>query len=160
MTAYEIMRDWASALSSDEALSEWISKTFGAPLTVRIGYDAVTSFGPGEAPYIVFSPAGEETGPERDEVTFDIAMFLGLVKREEKGEPSAAKIDVNDAMELKETAFSPLALEAIAAHCNPDLAPGMAEGQTFPPRDGYCERQIILTVTLPNTFNLRQTPWR
>ena len=55
---------------------------------------------------------------------------------------------------------SEYAMEAIQTHGSPDFLPGEMEGQTFPPRDGYCERQMILTVTIPNTFNLRHAPWR
>lgn len=157
MTSYEIMTDWAEALRADEALNAWAEKTFGKSLSVCVGYDAVRSYGPDEAPYIMFSPAGEEIGPERDELTFDIGMFLGIVHPETV---TLKNVEANGAICLMERDFSPLALQAINAHCDPDLVPGMAEGQTFPPRDGYCERQIILTVTIPNTFNLRQNPWR
>ena len=50
-------------------------------------------------------------------------------------------------------------LEAIA-RLNPDLTPGTGEGRTYPPRNGYCERDFIVTLNIPNTINLKRNPWR
>ena len=54
---------------------------------------------------------------------------------------------------------SPRVLEAIA-RLNPDLTPGTGEGRTYPPRNGYCERDFIVTLNIPNTINLKRNPWR
>lgn len=93
-------------------------------------------------------------------MTFDIGMMLGLVLHDDENAAMLRGIGEDRAMCMMEQYFSPLALEAIQTHGSPDFLPGEMEGQTFPPRDGYCERQMILTVTIPNTFNLRHAPWR
>ena len=71
--------------------------------------------------------------------------------------PSLGRLE--PAMALMEKEFSPRVLEAIA-RLNPDLTPGTGEGRTYPPRNGYCERDFIVTLNIPNTINLKRNPWR
>lgn len=151
------MEQWAQTLADDEALNFWINAQFGRPLTLFLGFDAVREFGSTDAPYLVMSPAGEETGPERDELVFDIALFMGVVC---KTRPQRDGIMVSDpAMHFMDTQFSPRILQSLHDGTD-DYVPELAEGQTYPARDGFCERDMVVSVRVPNTLNLKHAPWR
>lgn len=157
MNAFSIMECWAKTLAADEELQAWIRARFGKPLKIFVGFDAVREFGSRDAPYLAMTPAGEETGPEREELVFDIALFAGIVCKEKPLIGTCGA--VNSAMLLMDAQFSPRVLQSLHDGA-PEYAPARVEGQTFPDRDGYCERDMVVSVRIPNTFNLRHAPWR
>ena len=157
MNAFSIIEQWARTLADDEALNVWVASQFGRPLTLFLGFDAVREFGSADAPYLVMAPAGEETGPEREGLVFDIALFFGVVC---KTRPQRDGIIVADpSMHFMDTQFSPRILQALHDGAQ-DCVPELAEGQTYPARDGYCEREMVVSVRVPNTLNLKHAPWR
>lgn len=151
------MEQWAETLVQDEALTFWISSQLGRQLTIYLGFDAVREFGRRDAPYLVMAPAGEETGPEREELVFDIALFMGVAC--ETKPKRSGKTVTESSMHFMDTQFSPRILQALHDGAQ-DCVPELAEGQTYPARDGYCEREMVVSVRVPNTLNLKHAPWR
>ena len=157
MNAFSIMEQWAETLVQDEALTFWISSQLGRQLTIYLVFDAVREFGSRDAPYLVMAPAGEETGPEREELVFDIALFMGVAC--ETKPKRSGKTVTESSMHFMDTQFSPRILQALHDGAQ-DCVPELAEGQTYPARDGYCEREMVVSVRVPNTLNLKHAPWR
>lgn len=151
------MEQWAETLVQDEALTFWISSQLGRQLTIYLGFDAVREFGSRDTPYLVMAPAGEETGPEREELVFDIALFMGVAC--ETKPKRSGKTVTESSMHFMDTQFSPRILQSLHDNSG-DYVPELAEGQTYPARDGYCEREMVVSVRVPNTLNLKHTPWR
>ena len=60
-------------------------------------------------------------------------------------------------MHFMDTQFSPRILQALHDGAQ-DCVPELAEGQTYPARDGYCEREMVVSVRVPNTLNLKHAP--
>ena len=157
MNTFEVMEYWAKGIAEDAELCEWLSRTFDRPLTIYLGFDDVGRFGEEDAPYLVMSPTGEELGPEQEALSLSVMLMFGVVVHDEPAR--TGDIVSEPAMALMEKEFSPRVLEAIA-RLNPDLTPGTGEGRTSPPRNGYCEREFIVTLNIPNTINLKRNPWR
>ena len=157
MNAFSIMEQWAETLVQDEALTFWISSQLGRQLTIYLGFDAVREFGSRDTPYLVMAPAGEETGPEREELVFDIALFMGVAC--ETKPKRSGKTVTESSMHFMDTQFSPRILQSLHDNSG-DYVPELAEGQTYPARDGYCEREMVVSVRVPNTLNLKHAPWR
>lgn len=157
MNAFSIIEQWAETLVQDEALTFWISSQLGRQLTIYLGFDAVREFGSRDAPYLVMAPAGEETGPEREELVFDIALFMGVAC--ETKPKRSGKTVTESSMHFMDTQFSPRILQALHDGAQ-DCVPELAEGQTYPARDGFCEREMVVSVRVPNTLNLKHAPWR
>ena len=157
MNTFEIMEYWAKGISVDAELSAWVEQTFDRPLTIYLGFDDVGRFGEEDAPYLAMAPTGEELGPDREALSLSVILMFGLKLDDEP--TRVGNIVTEPAMELMEKEFGPRVLEAIA-RLNPDLAPGIGEGRTYPPRGGYCERDFEVTLDVPNTLNLQREPWR
>lgn len=157
MNTFEIMEYWAKGIAADADLSAWVDRTFGRPLTIYLGFDDVGRFGEDDAPYLSMAPTGEELGPDRDTLSFSVMLMFGL--KLDDAPTRNGNLVSEPAMELMEKEFSPRVLEAIS-RLTPDLAPGTGEGRTYPPRGGYCERDLVLTLDVPNTLNLQREPWR
>ncbi len=157
MNAFMVMEQWAETLAKDEALNSWINSQFGRKLTIYLGFDAVREFGSRDAPYFVMAPAGEETGPEREELVFDIALFMGIVCQTRP--QRTGNVIADPSMLFMDAQFSPRILQSLHDNSG-DYVPELAEGQTYPARDGYCEREMVVSVRIPNTLNLKHAPWR
>ena len=100
---------------------------------------------------------GRKPGRNGKTSFFDIALFFGVVC---KTRPQRDGIIVADpSMHFMDTQFSPRILQALHDGAQ-DCVPELAEGQTYPARDGYCEREMVVSVRVPNTLNLKHTPWR
>lgn len=157
MNSFELMEYWAKGIAADTELSAWVGRTFDRPLTIYLGFDDVGRFGEENTPYLAMAPIGEELGPDRDILSLSVMLMFGL--KLDDAPTEAGGIIAEPSMEVMEKEFSPRVLEAIA-RLSPDLAPGTGEGRTYPPRNGYCERDFIVTLSVPNTINLKREPWR
>ena len=157
MNTFEIMEFWAKGLLDDSEFTAWVEATFDRPITIYLGFDDVGRFGEEDAPYLVMSPCGEEFGPEQETLRFSVMLMFGV---KIAGEPGRSENIISEpAMALMEKEFSPRVLDALH-RINPDIAPGTGEGRTYPPRNGYCERDFVVTLDIPNTINLKHNPWR
>ena len=151
-SAAEICMDWAETLRNDAELQAFVRESLGADLKIFVGYDAVREFGAADCPYVVMQPVEDGRGPEREENTCGIALFLGVAlgKKYEEPEPG---LYVHPALTLMEGEFAPRVLLSLM---NSDFPPGQGDGEISPVINGYCEKSILLTITEPNTIGIGQ----
>lgn len=156
MTSTEICLDWADTLRADAALRDFIRTACDADLHIFVGYDDVREFGRSDCPYVVMQPVEDGRGPERGENTCGIALFLGVALKEKYDQPEPG-LYVHPALTLMEGEFAPRILSSLM---NSGFPPGQGDGEISPVTNGYCEKNILVTVTQPNTIGIGQNAWK
>lgn len=152
----DICRAWADSLLADDELRQYIRDTCGAELHIFVGYDDVREFGAADCPYVVMQPVEDGRGPEREENSYGIALFLGAVLDKDYEQPEPG-LYVHPALTFMEGEFAPRILNRLM---DSEFPPGRGDGESSPVINGYCEKSILITITEPNTIGIGQNAWR
>lgn len=78
LTPFAIAERWSLAFVNDRNIAAWAQEYFGKPLAVQIGADMRRSPEADDAPFIAIFPDGSETGPQRQDVTANIGLIVGI----------------------------------------------------------------------------------
>lgn len=157
MTMLEICDIWATALTANEPLADFCDETFGRPLAVFLGYDEAREFGAEDCPYAVLQPVEDTRGPEVEENTYSIALFLGLAAGPDYLENTDNGSRIQPALRLMEDGLAPLAMQALHQSGWP---PERAEAELSPVIHGYIEKNMLISLTVPNTLGIGHNVWR
>ena len=77
-TTAGIAARFAAALSTNRPLREWSESHFGKALALRVGVDMRRPPDEADAPFAVFFPDSETTGPGRKGNDHEIGLLIGL----------------------------------------------------------------------------------
>lgn len=157
MTMLEICDIWAAALTADQRLADFCQEAWGRPLTVFLGYDEAREFGADDCPYAVMQPVEDMRGPEIEENVYSIALFLGLTAGPDYVESVDNGSRLQPALRLMEDQLAPLVMQAL--HQSP-YPPERAEAELSPVIHGYIEKNMLITLTVPNTLGIGHNVWR
>ncbi len=154
MTTTELMQIWAQALIEDDDLAQACTDGMGKNLTVFVSFDGAKDPGKKDAPYVAMQDIGAHRGPEAEEHKWGVILFLGW-HTDDKPD-ATGPIIVDPATDQMDNIFSRHVMRVLSESSYP---PEYGSCVTHPTKQGYAERDIIVTVSEENTLNLGETGW-